>query len=209
MTPSPARGTRQTLQSKRLPPWQVFTRLQLQEVSPLRNRLLALHAASQGEKQTGWAMRMTFEDSVKPCGRGGEAAAATVCGSAQHHAGTGACGGLQPICVPRGTKASILCRAGVRAAPNACGWQCALEQGQVRAACAQSIPKTSGVTWQSNIGHHSSTQTRAAATCLSKREAVDSDLMESRPAKTRLCHLTELCPMTPSCGRPLFTIPQP
>ena len=70
-------------------------------------------------------------------------------------------------------------------------------------------PKRLGITRQSNIGLHSSTQTRAAATCLSKREAVDSDLMESRPAKTRLCHLTELCPMTPSCGRPLFTIPQP
>lgn len=157
----------------------------------------------------GWATRMTSEDSVKPCGRGGDATAATACGSARHRASTGACGGQQWICAPRGTEASILCRAAVRAAASACGWQRVLKQRQVWAACPQSIPKTSGIALQSYIGCHSRRQAGAAATCLSQWEAVDGDLTESSLPKTRLCHLTLLCPVTPGCGHPLFTIPQP
>lgn len=119
--------------------------------------------------------------------------------AAQHS--TGACGGQQLIRVPPGTKALVLRWAGVGAAADARSQQRVLERGQVLATCAQSILGASGIAGQSNIGHHRR-RTRAAASCLSRREAVGSDLTESSPPQSRLRHLTQLCPMTPSCGHP-------
>lgn len=104
------------------PDGRVLTSIQLQEASSLRlrNRLLALHSLSRAEKQRapGWAMGMAFDANVKPCSSEGDATAAAVCSSAQHHTVTGVCRGQQPICVPPGTKASVLCRAGVGAAAH-------------------------------------------------------------------------------------------
>ena len=167
------------------------------------------HPKEKSKRAPVRAMGMTVEDSVKPWSRGGR------CSSCNRvRLGTGphrhqCVRGQQPNLVPRGTKPPVLCRAGVRVAANACGRQCGLQWRPVLAACAQSIPKTSGIAQHRNIGRHSGRQARAATTCLSQWEAVDGDLTESSLPQTRLCHLAQLYPMTPTCGHPPFTIHQP